>query len=343
MCKVVAVILTYNRKDLLKCALDAVYSQTRPCDSVIVVDNASQDGTSQMLMESHYPGLIGYVLSNNIGASGGFNAGFRLAYQHGADFVWMMDDDVIPDPDALQQLLEAENFLNDKKVDHSFLLSTAFTENKDVTNTPVLSVLKNRIGYGNWPEMAMHGLIPVQRATFVSILVHRSVLEQHGLPIASMFIWGEDYEYTLRVSQTMPGFLVGKSRVQHVRQRSGTLNIHNEENPVRIKFYRHHVRNRIFITRKYFSKIKLLQVVWGDLKTSCNLLCKAEFAKSKVILQGVIESVGFNPRAETVSSPFETLKVSVSLIGNRSEHNVSIADVDSAVQPTNNYVQESYS
>ena len=339
MSKVFAVILTYNRKDLLKKALDAVYSQTRPCDSVIVIDNASQDGTRQMLLDAEYPGLKGYVLSENIGASGGFNAGFRLAYQNGADFVWMMDDDVIPEPDALQQLIEADELLEHKEIGRSFLLSTAYTESHEITNTPELSRLQNKIGYSNWPEMVEHGLIPVQRATFVSILVPRSVLKQHGLPIASMFIWGEDYEYTLRISQDRPGFLVGKSKVQHVRQKSGAQNILNEDNPARVKFYRHHVRNKIFIARKYLSRKTLLGVIWYSFSILFKLLYKAEFVKFKVMAHGLVEGVSFYPDEESVNSSFENLKVVAFPVERLSSHKLVTADLDKGIQPATDSLQ----
>ena len=333
MGKVVAVILTYNRKELLEKALAAVYAQTRPCDGVIVVDNASEDGTRQMLNESAYPGLKAYVLSANIGAAGGFNAGFRLAYQNGADFVWMMDDDVFPEPDALQRLLDADEFLAQKGVEHSYLLSTAYTEHSQVTNTPEVSQLTNEVGYGNWPALVEHGLIPIQRATFVSILVPRPVLTRHGLPIASMFIWGEDYEYTLRISRKRPGFLVGNSRVQHVRQKSGAQNLLKEENPSRLKFHRHHVRNNIFIARKYFSTRKLLGVIWFSLKTLSKLLRRAELAKSKVLVHGMIEGLSFYPAEESVNSPFDSLKVKALPVESLFSQRQSPPDFDRAMPP----------
>ena len=52
MDKIYAVVLSYKRKDLLKRCLDGIGAQSRPCDAIIVVDNASNDGTEEMLLES---------------------------------------------------------------------------------------------------------------------------------------------------------------------------------------------------------------------------------------------------------------------------------------------------
>jgi len=315
MQRVIAVILTYNRKGLLKRCLDAVYSQTRPCDGVIVIDNASCDGTQQQLLEAGYPDLEVYVLSHNIGASGGFNAGFRLAYQAGADLVWMMDDDVVPQPRALQRLLEAGELLNTKNIDQAFLISTALTESGFITNTPSLNLNLNKIGYSGWPEMVEHGMVPVRRATFVSILVPRSTLAEHGLPIASMFIWGEDAEYTLRITQKKPGFLVGASKVLHLRQENGPISILSESNPARMKYHRYFIRNKIFIARKHSWRYR--QVVleaYGNFRLVIKLLCKGKFHKAWVVAHGLVGSVFFYPGIEAADAPIETLKVSVRLL-----------------------------
>lgn len=311
MTKVFAVILTFNRKDLLKRCLEAVYSQSRACDGVIVIDNASTDGTEQMLLESLRPNLECYVLSHNIGASGGFNAGFRLAYQTGADFVWMMDDDVIPAADALQRLLEADERLHHEGIARSFLLSTAYTESGLITNAPCLDVRRNRIDYENWPGVLEFGMAPVRRATFVSILVPRATIAEHGLPIASMFIWGEDTEYTLRVTQAVPGFLVGASKVLHLRQENGAINIVTENNPLRLKYHRHHTRNELFVARKYYRQRRLILSLIYQLSRMLKLLGKGELHKARIVLQGLLESLWFSPVTETVDAPIETLGVSV--------------------------------
>lgn len=311
MAKVFAVILTFNRKDLLKRCLDAVYAQTRACDGVIVIDNASTDGTEQMLLESLRPNLKCYVLSHNIGASGGFNAGFRLAYQNGADFVWMMDDDVIPAADALQCLLEADQRLHGEGIERSFLLSTAYTESGLITNAPSVDVRRNRIDYENWPSVLELGMAPVRRATFVSILVPRATIAKHGLPIASMFIWGEDTEYTLRVTQEVPGFLVGASRVLHLRQEHGAINIVTENNPTRLKYHRHHTRNELFVARKYYRQRRLILSLVYQLSLMLKLLGKGELHKVRIVLQGLLESLWYYPASEAADAPIETLGVSI--------------------------------
>ena len=311
MNKIFAVILTYNRKDLLKRCLAAVYSQTRPCDGVIIIDNASTDGTEQMLKELDFPDLEVHVLSKNIGASGGFNAGFRLAYHKGADFVWMMDDDVIPSPDALQRLQEADELLEQKSLQRAFLLSTAYTEGGLITNAPSMDQRRNRIDYENWPLTLEHGIAPVRRATFVSILVPRATLTNHGLPLASMFIWGEDTEYTLRITEDVPGFIVGNSKVLHLRQENGAISILAEQNPNRLKYHRHYVRNEVFVARKYYRPRRLILSVFHQIKLISQLLCMKEFTKAKIVLQGLTESSHFSPKAEAVDAPIANLGVTV--------------------------------
>lgn len=312
MSKVFAVILTYNRKDLLARCLEAVYCQTHPCDGVIVIDNASQDGTQEQLRSSNYPNLKVHVLSQNIGASGGFNAGFRLAYQSGADFIWVMDDDVIPKNDALQCLLSADEYLQRRNIERAYLLSSAFTEKGFVTNTPSLSSKVNKIGYLEWPEMIEHGMVPVWRATFVSILLPRSTLTTYGLPIASMFIWGEDSEYTLRVTREKPGFLVGNSKVLHLRQEDGPINIISEGNAARMKYHRYFMRNKIFISRKYSLHYRqLISDVYVIVSLLFRLLIKKEIGKAKVVSQGLMESVFFFPEAESADAPIENLGISI--------------------------------
>jgi GT2 family glycosyltransferase len=313
--RIYAVILTYNRQTLLNQCLEAVYRQTRPCDGVIVIDNASTDGTERMLMDASFPGMEVHILSKNIGAAGGFSAGFRIAYQAGADFVWMMDDDVIPDDDALQRLMDAESLLDARQMERAFLLSTPRTESGLMTNTPSIDQRPNAIAYENWPLMLEHGLAPVSRATFVSILVPRATIEKHGLPIAQMFIWGEDTEYTLRMTRDVPGYMVGSSKVQHLRQTSGALNIRTETNATRLNYHRHFIRNELYVAAKYRGARALSKCRLRQLRSIAQFIFSGQFNKAAIVLQGLLESFNFSPRVEAADSPLENLGVTSRLMG----------------------------
>lgn len=305
MSRVIAVVLTYNRKELLKRCLEALQQQTRPCDDVIVINNASADGTLEMLESGEHEGIHIYTLKKNMGAAGGFNVGFRMGYENGADHVWMMDDDVIPQPTALEELLEADAILEKKGLERAYLLSMAYTEGGQVTNTPQLSEMRNQAGYPSWPEELQDGLAAVGSGTFVSILIPRRTLDDYGLPISSMFIWGEDAEYTLRITREAPGYLVGSSKVAHIRHGGGSINIVNEDNPARINYYKNYVRNNIYIATKYKTRRRVASILFNNFWLSGKLLFKGKFKKSYIVCAGITQSLWFRPVTERIDSPFD--------------------------------------
>jgi len=294
MSRVCAVVLTFNRRDLLIECLEALERQTSRCDRIIVVDNASSDGTADELRR-HWLGRVDVqTLSVNVGAAGGFNAAMRAGHADGAELIWIMDDDVIPEPDALERMLAAGETLKKRNIIPPFLISTARSPQGQVTNTPSLDTRKNSISYESWPDLLEHRLMPVARATFVSILVRRETITQYGLPIAAMFIWGEDSEFTIRVTQAQPGFMVGDSRVVHVRQQDGALNIVSETNPTRIAYHFYHIRNDIWMKRCQGSLRGLVKHVIKRAKLALTLASAGEMTKAKVVARGTWAGLWFH-------------------------------------------------
>lgn len=100
--KIIAVVVTYNRLELLKRNIGCL-RQNQPLSSIVVVNNGSTDGTAGWL--SGQQGLT-VITQENVGGSGGFYTGMQYAYREGADWIWCMDDDVFPRPDCLEHLLE---------------------------------------------------------------------------------------------------------------------------------------------------------------------------------------------------------------------------------------------
>jgi GT2 family glycosyltransferase len=105
--QVAAVIPTYNRKELLLTWLQRVLEQSRPVDAIILVDNPSSDGTSEALCRAGYAqrALVHCIrLEENVGSAGRFFTGLAYAYAQGYNWFWLMDDDVVPRADTLEQL-----------------------------------------------------------------------------------------------------------------------------------------------------------------------------------------------------------------------------------------------
>ncbi|GEM_PF-2961040 len=104
--KVLGIIVTWNKKKFLDDLLRALNSLKRPPDEILLVDNASTDGSVEMVREK-YPRTHLLLHSTNLGGSGGFNAGMRWGLERGGyDYFWLLDNDIVVHEGALQALLD---------------------------------------------------------------------------------------------------------------------------------------------------------------------------------------------------------------------------------------------
>lgn len=302
---VCAVVLTYNRKDMLERCLAALAVQTRRCDRILVVDNASTDGTPAMLAK-HWGDIVEvYSLRNNVGAAGGFNIAMRLAYGLGADFIWTMDDDVVAEPDALEELLKAHDALGKARIAPPYLVSLARSTTGQLTEMPDLDRRRNVLGFPAWAEFLEYGLVPTLGATLVSILLPRETLRVHGVPIAAMFIFGEDREYTVRMTRKTPGFLVGASRVLHARKLEGVLSTLNETNPTRLAYHYHLHRNTTSTVLAYEGAARIWLHFWRQTVMMLKLLCSGRPRRAWIVASGTIAGLFFRPRPEPADAAFD--------------------------------------
>jgi GT2 family glycosyltransferase len=210
---VAAVVVTYNRKDKLRKVLDHVLAQTLKPEWLVVVDNASTDGTDQVLKE--YEGLDGVVvvsLTENTGGAGGFATGMNKGYELGADFVWIMDDDCYANAEALEELV---NGLAKAEEAMGMPLPFACSLVKWVDGS--ICEMNNPMTTWDWGRLISKGqdAVLVHHCSFVSVLFPRWTLTKHGLPLREYFIWFDDQEYTLRVNKSGPGVQVLSSVVVH--------------------------------------------------------------------------------------------------------------------------------
>src|SRR5262245_55698771 len=104
---VAAIVVTFNRFALLQECIAALRGQTRKVDEIIVVDNSSTDGTGEWLAAQ---ADLTVVRQENLGSSGGQYTGIKTGYHKGHDWFWCMDDDTIPDADALERMTTTRYF-----------------------------------------------------------------------------------------------------------------------------------------------------------------------------------------------------------------------------------------
>lgn len=296
--KVCAVIVTFNRKDLLIGAIDSLKKQTYPLD-ILVVNNGSTDGTSEILNKID---KIMVINQDNVGGAGGFFTGIKYAVEKGYDFSWIMDDDVIADPKALENLILKYNELKDLGENVGFLCSTVTNVDGYMVNNPIIDDVKlNPTYHISWNRYLSRGMIAVKSATFVSVLIPTSVTLDVGLPIKEFFIWGDDTEYTTRISRKYDCFLIGNSVVKHLRVGDKPIRLVELKDKQRINMQRNSIRNEIFLSRKgyYSSKHKIIFILWHFV-TFKRLLMKGEWYKLKIFMKGIKEGLSFNPKIQFV-------------------------------------------
>ncbi|WP_082677891.1 glycosyltransferase family 2 protein [Leucobacter chromiiresistens] len=211
--RVAAVIVTFNRLAKLPQTLATVGAQSHECDWIVVVNNASTDGTKEYLDGLEDPRLVVLHLDENLGGAGGFEHGMAHGVNLGADFVWIMDDDCYPDPDALATLLEQRD-ASSRALGREVPFACSIVKYIDGS----LCEMNNPITTWDWPRAYLAGVksLLVVECTFVSVLVPRWAIEEQGLPLGEYFIWFDDKEYTKRLTHAYgPGIIALDSEVVH--------------------------------------------------------------------------------------------------------------------------------
>lgn len=265
---VAAVVVTYNRKQLLTECLDGLLSQTQPVDKIILIDNASTDGTPEMLAERGYlsnPILDYKRLSDNTGGSGGFHEGIKRGYESGYDWFWLMDDDVEPTSDGLCKLLKYSDWSlcihgRRKQPDgQPFPWGDSFNP-RTVMTTPI-----DRVFEGQQKSQQ------INVGCFEGMLISRTVVEKIGFPDKTFFMVWDDTYYGYLASKVTPVLYVNEFTLQ--RKRTIGYIGHNNRwaalSPTALYYFS---RNRFLIARE-LNNFSLL-FMWSSLKTLIRSICR---------------------------------------------------------------------
>lgn len=215
------VVVTFNRKELLIECLKALTEQTKSLDSILIIDNASTDGTPQLLFDleyiQHLPPVkitapyekaflsniknvegdnieIIYIrMDENTGGAGGFYMGQKRAYELGYEWIWLMDDDGYPERDCLSILLDTSQSKKLKATNPLVI---------DMSNKEKLSfgLSKKIMNFQSAIEASVDGLIMNKANPFNGTLLHCDLIKDVGFIKKEMFIWGDEVEYFKRLA-----------------------------------------------------------------------------------------------------------------------------------------------
>lgn len=291
---VAAVVVTYNRLSLLKQCVEAILDQQNAKCDILLVDNASTDGTDQWakMITQQYSSIMYQNTGENIGGAGGFNYGMRWAVEAGYEYIWIMDDDCIPSQTALKEFLMQDLELNGE---YGWLSSRVlWTDGKECPMN-----LQRKSPYCD--ISVRHDAVRQQAvmASFVSLFIRRSVVLEYGLPIKEFFIWSDDWEYTRRVSRQRHCYLVNGSVVTHAMQQRSVANIATDR-PERVERYRYFYRNDVYLYRREGVKGWLWLLAKNCWHSVQIITCspKEKFRKVLMIWQGFMQGVRFFPPIE---------------------------------------------
>lgn len=258
--KIAAVVVTYNRLNLLKECINAIRNQTHKVDEIIVINNSSTDGTLEWLEEQKD---LTVITQENLGGAGGFYTGIKTAYEKGYDWIWCMDDDAKPLKNSLQikvEFLEKNNSQEQisavtATVKHLFDGSIDFTHRRILKKSKIFPYIFEDLEFNSYSNETTE----IDIASFVGILINSNVVREIGYPIKDYFIFFDDVEYSIRLRKQGKIINCNKSIFVHGASNPNVLNSPYFSDKIRFKNFLIGMRNLLDILKKYYSHKYLLK------------------------------------------------------------------------------------
>lgn len=283
--KVGVVIVTFNRLEKLKLALESFKSQTYLPSYVLVVNNASTDGTEsyldswKIINEGYEKRIIS--MKSNTGGSGGFYAGLEAAQNMDSDWIWLSDDDAFPEKTALEYAVE---YLESKKnalSDISAICASVINMGKiDLAHRSTFYTKGLKILQQFAPEkFYTQEDFEINTFSYVGAIVNRNKLLEVGLTQKNYFIWSDDSEHSLRLSKVGKILVVPKIRVIH--------DVVYDNNQISWKEY-YGIRNNMDMFKRHMPKYCFYYRYFSNLiRLTIKRIIKKDIVRTEMHLSGL--------------------------------------------------------
>lgn len=252
MNKIIAVVVTYNRLELLQRVVESLRNQSCRLDKILIVNNGSTDGTKEWL--DGQSGLT-VIHQENVGGSGGFFRGIQEASKEDCDWIWCMDDDVFPREKCLETLLTvAEKQENVGIVCPHRLMSgkTFVGEAKTLNLSNPFKDMHNDMLLAS--EVENHEVVSIVGMAFEGPLIRKEVVSKIGLPNKDLFILYDDTDYSYRA--VLAGYRVLIVRDALMDKYDFQSKSSYREDKMKNKWkLAYHIRNTAYFGHKYGKNV----------------------------------------------------------------------------------------
>lgn len=277
---IVAVIVTYNRKELLGKVVDAVANQSYPLKKILIIDNNSSDGTKEVVT-SKLSSIVEYInTGGNLGGAGGFHFGFKEAEKYQYDYLWLMDDDLMPARDCLENLLSTNPLGIVQPVRYNLdetcaeLSPIQYDLSNPLKLNPKGTPLKVYIEKNKNSER----LVNIEAIPFEGPLISRKVVMEIGFPNPDFFIFCDDIEYAIKSKRK------GIPIVCDLNAKAYRLLVNNQGNDLLSWKGYFMLRNLFYLHKNYgtniFVRYKPIVLAIGY---GCSCLARGQIKQVKVL------------------------------------------------------------
>lgn len=242
--KIGVVIVTRNRLDCLKIALDRYKNQTKQPEYVLVVDNCSTDGQTPAFLDiwEQEPAFFKkYVVHSkeNTGGSGGFYLAESEALKLDADWIWHADDDAYPDLTVLEEIEKAYNACSYREEVAAFCSSVKNVNNPEEDISSWKKLFKGLIFIKWLPANCSVDFFEVDKFMYLGVVIRKTAIQKVGATRKDLFIHEDDIEHSLRIGKTGKIIAVKNAKLYHPKWED-TI----DKNKLNWKYY-YTVRNKI--------------------------------------------------------------------------------------------------
>ena len=287
-----AVIVTYNRKELLSQNIEMLLKQTMTVDSIIIVDNCSSDGTYEYLKNCGWTTepFLYLKTETNIGGAGGFYTGVKAAYEAGADWIVLMDDDGrMADEHTMEILYRAARKLYDENRGERKLFVNALVQKGELLSFKIdhmYTVVEAMMA-------AKNGLIEGAANPFNGTLISRELVSEIGYPNKEFFIKGDEVDYKQRAFAA-GAYVVTVTEAKYIHPRPET--VEKTVMGVKVPFFVEAPWKEYYAARNFTYMYKLqgwykgilFELIFVKLLAIISLKCK-KMETIKMLFKGVYD------------------------------------------------------